>query len=157
MRRSPHERGRGGYSLISCLTYWRYKKLIKQNKQMSSGLFFKKLCDVTAMSAALGILAHVFLLWCMDAGGTDFLCATCIRGLHLMEARTGWSYEAINVVLFIFLEPSVIGFNILLFFFHKYYSSHLLLALESVAAFISVTYVCMYIYEAGLASTAYPS
>ncbi len=126
-------------------------KIMKPILSDESRRTVRRTCKWITILAGIGISAHVLLVFFLTAdNGMKIACDVCVKALHNMEARTGWSYEAINVVLFIFLEPSVIGFNILLYFFYKYTFSHVLLAIESAASFLSVSYVCYYVYEAGL-------
>lgn len=119
-------------------------------KQMLSERRRLQICrilDGVSVLAGVGILFHMllFVIGTYNAG-MEGACNLCIRALRDMAEDTGWTYEAINVVLFIFLEPLAIGFNILLFFFHKYTFSHVFLAIESVCSFLLITSVCGYVY-----------
>lgn len=106
-----------------------------------------RILDWVAISACIGIALQVlFFAIIAFKGSMDTACDICIWALRDWEKHSDWSYEAINVVLFIFLEPLAIGFNVLLYFFHKYTFSHVLMAINNIAALLLIFVVCSPIY-----------
>lgn len=106
-----------------------------------------RIFDWVSILACVGILLQFLFFVCVVCTiGTDATCGACIWTLRDLERCTGWTYEALNVVLFIILEPLAIGFNMLLYFFHKYTFSHVLMAIGNIAAFLLVVLVNFRLY-----------
>lgn len=83
--------------------------------------------------------------------GITETCNICIKTLRLMSANTGYSYEFLNVVLFIIIEPIIILIlNVIAFFKNNIFKYIILLIIISaelaIFAYISHYYlVCSYL------------
>lgn len=62
-------------------------------------------CLILSFPSLMGVISLVGDL--IHSGITE-TCNICIRALRLMAAKTGYSYEFLNVMLFIIVEPLII-------------------------------------------------
>lgn len=71
-------------------------------------------------------------------------CNMCIRSLRLMSSETGYSYEFINVVLFIIIEPLIIFITTFVAFVKNNKIKNVILLLLFLIELVLFNYICDY-------------